>query len=180
MRSWRAIAARIVTAVLALAWAAPSAAASSALERAVKATYLYKLAPFVTWPASVAAPGAPLNICVQGTDPFGALLDRAVAGQAVAGRPVTVRRVPRLDAASGCAVAYVAGSPAQSRAQALAAVEHAPVLTVTDEGRGAERGIVNLVLDGGRVRFSIDAGRAAAAGLDISSKLLALAVVVRR
>jgi hypothetical protein len=116
---------------------------------------------------------------VQGADPFGPLLDRVAAGQSVARRPVVVRRVPKLEADTGCAIAYVAGSSAQSQAQALAAVEKAPVLTVTDAARGPARGIVHLVLDGGKVRFSIDAAQAANAGLEISSKLLALAVVVR-
>jgi hypothetical protein len=175
----RVFAARIAIAALVLAPAAPAGARSSTLELAVKATYLYKLAPFVTWPASAAQASAPLTICVQGADPFGPLLDRVVAGQSVAGRPVVVRRVPKLEADTGCAIAYVAGSAVQSQAQALAAVEKAPVLTVTDSARGSVRGIVHLVLDGGKVRFSIDAAQAANAGLEISSKLLALAVVVR-
>ena len=175
----RVYAARIAIAALLLAPAAPAAAGTGSLELAVKATYLYKLAPFVTWPASAAQTSAPLTICVQGGDPFGPLLDRAVAGQSVAGRPVAVRRVPKLEADSGCAIAYVAGSAAQSQTQALAAVEKAPVLTVTDAARGPAKGIVHLVLDGGKVRFSIDAARASNAGLEISSKLLALAVVVR-
>ena len=173
----RVIAARIAIAALLLAPVGPAAAGMGALELAIKATYLYKLASFVTWPASAAQAFAPLTICVQGNDPFGPLLDRVVAGRSVAGRPVVVRRVARLEADSGCAIAYVAGSAIQSQAQALAAVEKAPVLTVTDAARGPARGIVHLVLDRGRVRFSIDTAQAASAGLEISSKLLALAVV---
>ena len=117
---------------------------------------------------------------MQGDDPFGILLDRVAAGQSVAGRPVVVRRLPRLEADSGCAIAYVAGSSAQSQAQALAAVERVPVLTVTDAERGQGRGIVHLQLDAGKVRFSIDTAKAEVAGVQISSKLLALAVVVTR
>jgi hypothetical protein len=172
-------AARIAVAALMLAPAAPASAGTGSLELAVKATYLYKLAPFVTWPASAAQTSAPLAICVQGADPFGPLLDHVMAGQSIAGRPVVVRRVPKLEADTGCAIAYVAGSAVQSQAQALAAVENAPVLTVTDAARGPAKGIVHLVRDGRRVRFSIDTAQAANAGLEISSKLLALAVVVR-
>ncbi|THD71164.1 YfiR family protein [Phenylobacterium sp.] len=168
-------------AMLCLAAAAPTRAEPS-LEMAVKATYLYKLAPFVSWPAQAwSAPNAPLLICVQGADPFGPLLDQAVSGQAVAGHPVEVRRLARLDAGSGCQIAYVAGGPGQSQAQALSAVSGAPVLTVTDEGRGgAAKGIVHLVIDAGKVRFSIDAAQADRNGVSISSKLLALAVAVKR
>ena len=41
-------------------------------------------------------------------------------------------------------------------------------------------GIVHLLIDGGKVRFSIDAGQADRNGVAISSKLLALAVAVKR
>ena len=165
--------------LLALGW--PARAAVSDLELAVKATYLYKLAPFVTWPSGAfSAPDDTLVICVQGQDPFGPLLDRAVAGQRVGTRPIVVRRVPRLDRGSDCQIAYVGGSPAQPVSQALAAVDGIPVLTVTDAARGPAKGIVHLVLNGGKVRFSVNAARAEAGGMGISSKLLALATEVSR
>jgi hypothetical protein len=168
-------------AILSLQIGEAARAGTDNLELAVKATYLYKLAPFVSWPATAwTAPNAPLVICVQGSDPFGPLLDRATAGQAVGGHPVRVRRLARVDADSGCQIAYVAGGPAQSQAQALQAVDGSPVLTVTDEGRGGPKGIVHLLLDRGKVRFSIDAARAQECGVAISSKLLALAVAVKR
>ena len=176
----RAFAARLGAAALGLGLAGPAEAESGSLELAAKATYLYRLAPFVTWPGNAATLVGPLFICVQGDDPFGLLLDRIVAGQSVAGRSLIVRRLPRLEPDSDCAIAYVAGSSAQSQAQALAAVEKAPVLTVTDAARGGARGIVHLHLEGGQVRFSIDAAKAEIAGVEISSKLLALAVVVKR
>lgn len=158
------------------------AQAEPSLELAVKATYLYKLAAFVNWPAQAfAAPNAPLTICVQGADPFGPLLDQATNGQAVAGHPVAVRRLARLDVGSGCQIAFVAGGAAQSQAEALSAVAGSPVLTVTDGGRGATvKGIVHLLLAAGKVRFSIDAAQADRNGVGISSKLLALAVTVKR
>jgi hypothetical protein len=179
-RRRRGTARAYLVATLSLCAAAPAGAQS--LELAIKATYLYKLAPFVSWPAATyAAPSAPLVICIQGADPFGPVLDRATSGQAVGAHPVVVRRIPRVEADSGCHIAYLAGGPAQSQAQALEVLEAAPVLTVTDEARGkGARGIVHLVLESGRVRFSIDAGRAEASGVAISSKLLALAVAVKR
>jgi hypothetical protein len=177
--NWRARAVAVGLAMLGLAAAAPARAQS--LELAVKATYLYKLAPFVSWPAAAyATPTAPLVICVQGADPFGSVLDRATAGQAVGAHPVVVKRLARLDANSGCQIAYVSGGPGQSQAQALDAVGEAPVLTVTDDARGGAKGIVHLMLEGGKVRFSIDAEQAQESGVAISSKLLALAVAVKR
>lgn len=172
-RPWRTCGA--VALLLALAW--PARADVSDLELAVKATYLYKLAPFVAWPAAAfGTADDPLVICIQGADPFGGVVDRAVAGQRVGTHPMVVRRVLRLERGSGCHIVYVAGSGSQSAAQALAAVEGAPVLTVTDANRGPAKGVVHLMLNGGKVRFAINAAQAQADGLEISSKLLALAV----
>lgn len=160
------------------------AAAGPPLELEVKAAYLAKFAPFVVWPQSVfASPNAPLVLCVQGDDPFGGMLDKLAAGQSVDAHPVVVRRMARLAADSGCQIAYLAGSAAQSPAEALRVAAGLPVLTVTDADGGADsngKGIVRLVLIDGRVRFMIDAGRAGQSGLAISSKLLALAAEVKR
>jgi hypothetical protein len=174
--AWRA--ARVIVALLALA--SPAVAATGDLERAVKATYLYKFAPFVTWPSSALGAEEPLVICVQGADPFGGLLDHAVAGQRIGGHPLVVRRVARLVRGSGCHIAYVSGSSVQAANDALAAVQGTPVLTVTDGERAPTRGVVHLMLQGGRVRFSVSASQAAVNGIAISSKLLALAVEVSR
>jgi YfiR/HmsC-like len=160
----------------------PTAAAAppSPAEQSVKADYLAKFAPFVVWPQdSFANPTAPLVLCVQGDDPFGESLDNLTAGRSVGTHPIIVRRVARIDADSGCHIAYLAGSSAQSAAAALKALEGRPVLTVT-EGEGGERGIVHLVQTNGRVRFAIDSAKAGQCGLAISSKLLALASEVKR
>ena len=157
-------------------------AGGEALAVEVKAAYLSKLAPFVVWPAAAfAGPSGPLVLCVQGDDPFDGLLDRLTTGQSAGGHPMVVRRLPRIGPDSGCQIAYLGGSPAQSQAAALKAVDGLPVLTVTDaDGEGGGKGIVHLVLINGRVRFLIDAGKAGQSGLAISSKLLALAADVKR
>jgi hypothetical protein len=175
LRRWTAL-------LIALLAGSVARAAGPPLELEVKAAYLTKFAPFVVWPAAAfAGPNAPLVLCVQGDDPFDGLLDRLAAGQSVGTHPVIVRRVPRLAADSGCQIAYLAGSCAQSQAAALKAVDGQPVLTVTDaDGEGGGKGIVHLVLINGRVRFMIDAGKAGQSGLAISSKLLALAADVKR
>jgi hypothetical protein len=169
-------------AALAVCLCAPGAgAATPPLEVAVKAAYLAKFAPFVVWPAaSFSSPTAPLVLCVQGEDPFDGMLERLTAGERVDAHPVVVRRLSRLDSDSGCQIVYLAGSSAQSPGAALRAVEGQPVLTVTDAAAGAGKGIVHLVLIGGRVRFLIDAQKADEARLEISSKLLALAAEVKR
>ena len=152
------------------------------LEPSAKANDLYMLAQIVAWPANAfASPTSPFVICLQGPDPFQGLLDRIVARQRIDDRPILVERLAKLDSASRCHLAYLAGSAAQSRAAALDAVRGAPVLTVTDDAGGpGPRGIVHFVLAKGRVGFEVDMRLAETAGVTVSSKLLALAVRVVR
>lgn len=159
---------------------AAARAQGDSLELAVKATYLYKFAPFVEWPSSVwRSPSSPFLLCVAGDDPFGEILDEAVAGQHVGAHPIALRRLPIVTRESGCDLLYDAGSPAQPVAEALAAVRGTPVLTVTDaERNGGAKGIINFVILDNHVRFEIDDAAAAKNGLVISSKLLSLAVHV--
>lgn len=170
----------LLAAVLAVGAAGGREAGAQPLEAAVKAAFLPKFAPYVIWPApAVPGPGAPFVICVVGRDPFGALLDDAAGDERPGGSPLMVRRLDRIDRASGCHIAYIGGSDGQSVTAAVKALGGAPVLTVTDARTSRERGMVHFELKGGRVRFHIDAAAAERAGLGLSSKLLGLALTVR-
>lgn len=167
-----------LAAVLAAVGSAPAWGQASSLEYAVKATYLYKFAPFIAWRAGAGA--GPFQICVVGEDPFGPVLDRAVAGLPLGRRPVTVRRMAAAARGTGCHVLYIGGSSEQSAAEALREVKGEPVLTVTDAARKPDaKGVIHFWMAGGRVRFDIDPAAAAAQGLTVSSKLMALSAKAR-
>ncbi len=163
----------LMACALALTW--PGSPRAENLEYAVKATFLYKFAPFVDWPRGPAPPA--FILCVQGDDPFGPVLDRAVEGQRIEGRPVVVRRIEVVAPGSGCQVAFLAGSHRQSVLDALRALRGAPVLTVTDGE--APHGVIHFRIKDNRVRFDVDQVAADEAGLGLSSKLLNLALSVR-
>jgi hypothetical protein len=153
-------------------------AADLPLEEAVKASYLYKFAPFVQWPpVAFDSATAPLTICIGGQDPFGAALDEAVRGQRVNGHPIVVRRIEAIRAGLTCHILFVGGGNAEAM---LRAVAGEPVLTVTDRSRGVTGGMIQFVTTTGRVRFMVDLGTAQNSGIAISSKLLGLAVSVAR
>jgi len=152
-----------------------AAAQGNPVEYAVKATYLYKFAPFVEWPQSAALePAADLTLCVVGDDAFGAVLEQAVRGQRVDTHSLTVRRLTVLTPDAGCRVAFLSGPQLETN---LAIATGTPILTVTDGAPSATvRGIINFVIENNRVRFQIDNEAALKNGLVISSKLLSLAV----
>lgn len=150
-------------------------AQSPAVEYAIKATFLYKFAPFVAWPAAALAASDPFVICVVGTDPVADVIDEAAKGQAVAGHPVRVLHLHASARDAHCHILYVALRGAAA-AGALDDVRGKPVLTVTNAARDPRTtGIVNFLVLDNRVRFEIDQAAAAENGLVVSSKLLNLA-----
>jgi hypothetical protein len=171
LRAWAGV--LIVTSTLALGQ-------DRSLEYAVKATYIYKFVPFVQWPAGTfGSPATPVTLCVLATDAVSTLVEEAVRGHTVEGRAIVVQRVSTPLRNAPCHILYVASARPTTLAQALESVRGRAVLTVADEApHGVEGLVINLVTVGGRVRFEVDLRAAAQNGLEVSSKLLALAVNV--
>lgn len=157
---------------------APAAALAQVSDVVVKAAFLPRFARYVTWPASAHAQASgPIVLCVIGDDPFGNALNQAVVSQQVDGRAFVVRRLASANGASDCSIAFVDGS---RTGETLAALNHRPILTVTDSHSGTQRGVIHFAIVDGRVRFFIDNAQAQARGLTISSRLLALAIGVNQ
>lgn len=158
----------------------PAAApvADDRLELAVKANFLLRFAHFTEWPPQAAdAPPSPFNLCIVGTDPFGATIDQLADGQQTKGRPTAIRRYPKPSPDMDCQVLYTRAK-GQDLDTVLQAVAGKPVLTVAEHRAAASNAAIRFRLVDGRVRFVIDTGPAGAAGLQISSRLLALALRV--
>jgi hypothetical protein len=173
-----------------LAWPVPlllpfaaAPAHAQASEDAVKAAFLPKFARYIALPASAQpAAGQPYYLCIIGRDPFGAMIDRAAASEAIDGHPIAVRRFAAADAEGvpGCTLAFVTGNGDAATRHMLDQLRRAPILTITDARAGAARGMIHFALIEGRVRFYIDDAAAAERGIAISSRLLALAVDVKQ
>ncbi|HET9252485.1 MAG TPA: YfiR family protein [Candidatus Eisenbacteria bacterium] len=178
LRLWR----RLVPAALLTWYAVPALGAPadepSALERRVKAAFLYKFAAYVTWPTPPAS-GSSFSIGVLGDDALAAELGRVVAGRTVEGRPVTVYRVSETDSLGNLHMLFVGRSrTSQLEAIAAAAREHS-ILTVSEaEGALSMGSVINFVLSSGKVRFEISLGAARKSGLALSSRLLGVALSV--
>jgi hypothetical protein len=140
------------------------------LEYQVKAVYLFNFAKFIEWPAE--APAGPITICIAGQNPFGDVLEETLRGEMVNGRPLTMRVIPGPE--PGCHVVFVPQGAASTTY--LRAVQGSPTLTVGETPDFiTQGGIISFILEGGKVRFQIDAKAAERADLRISSHLLRLA-----
>ena len=158
--------------------ALPAIARAQAPEYDLKAAFLFNFVKFVEWPADAfAGERAPMTICVYGEDPFGPALDAVVQDERVGERSLLIQRPAGLDGLGGCHVLFVSRSERERMGEVLAKVQGAPVLTVGDaDGFLRAGGVINFVLEGGKVRFLIDQAAAERSGLRVSSKLMRLAV----
>ena len=149
-------------------------------EYAVKAAFLYNFAKFVEWPANAfAGPQGAVTFCILGQDPFAGELERVIAGKMVTGRPVAIRYFPRPEGLDRCHILFVSSSERDRFDQILGGLRRG-ILTVGEDERFAHAGgIINFTLRNRRVRFQINQGAAARAGLTISARLLELAEEVR-
>ena len=165
------------TAVLVAPAGAQRSSATPAEE--VKAAYLLNFTRYVDWPAGAFADAdAPVNLCVLGGSEFGGILRRTAQGRRSRGRPVRVLEPDAAAQAIDCHIAFVAGRPREIRAW-LEALRRSPALTVGDGPDFLRRGgMVEFVVVDQTVRFQIDAAEVRRAGLQVSSRVLALATRV--
>lgn len=150
------------------------------LELKIKAAYLVNFGRYVMWPE--AATSTVLQICIVGQDPFGTILDRTTRGRKVQERAIAVKRISSsANAAMGCDIAYLSPRLPESEQRALLdSLASKPVLTVGDRPRFLDAGgIVNFMYKADTIRFEVNLEAARKAGLDINSRVLAIAVSVR-
>jgi hypothetical protein len=158
-----------------------AAAENEPHEFAVKAAYLSKFGLYVEWPDAAFSSSSAFNLCVAGDDPFGAELDKAAANQRIGSRAIVVRRLKTVERDSGCHILYISSADRRSIRQSIETVHGSNVLVVSDAASPAAAGsIINFVIKDNRVRFDIDEEAAVKNGLTISSKLLGLALNVKR
>jgi hypothetical protein len=150
--------------------------AQDVTEPALKAAFIYNFAKFTEWPADAVPAAGPFVMCVLGDTAVGDALERAVNAHVLAGRSMAVSNVAPTVPRGVCHILYVSGVPAAQVARLVAGLHDLPVLTISDiDGFAELGGIAQLFFVHGQLRFSIRDEFAKRAGLQISSKLLALA-----
>jgi hypothetical protein len=147
----------------------------------VEAIFLFNFAKYVDWPAA-AFPNAtaPITIGVVGIDLFGDNLQHIIEGKTINGRSFIIKHLASDSDLGGCQILFISDSEASRMGEILDRAGTLPILTVgEDEEFAQNNGIINFVLKDGKVRLEIDLIAAKKNGLTISSRLLAVADVVK-
>ena len=172
---WRALLAQLVCAASWCMFALQGSAQTDATS--VKATFLYRFSSLVDWLGKDAE--AVTTLCVAGPEQYVRALQRVVSAAGTQ-RQFFIRHIEDASEVEGCKVLYLT-EDAESTREKLRSASGRAVLTVTDASVTPDvRGIVHFTVVEGRVRFYIDDYLASKSGLSIDSRLLALALSVRR
>ena len=148
-------------------------------EYGLKSVFLYQFCRFMEWPGSAfSSPYDPLIIGVIGDDPFGSLLNEAVAGETYHGRPIRIEHYRSARDIKRCHLLFVSRSSVDQMNEILSAVAGKSVVTVGEtEGFLDRGGMIALTADRNRVRLQVNASSLRAAKVDVSSKLLRVAEI---
>lgn len=154
--------------------ATPPGGLDQQLLKNVVAGYLVNFANHVRWPADVPPAGEPLTIAIFGRDPFGATLDRTLAGRTVAGHPLRAVRVTRTEELAGCQIVFMDRPTKDQSAEVSVALNGKPVLVIVfeAEGGGSNAMIDLMLMKDNTVRYKLAVGGLKRAGLTPSAGLL--------
>jgi hypothetical protein len=170
------VAAICICALISAAGLFTAAQAQSMEEHEAKAALLFKILTFVKWPSDA---NRELVIGFVGADPTSYAMQRLVGDKTVNGKPVVVRRLEADSDLKSVQALYIGASQAKNISSLLERVRGGSVLTVGEvEGFGQHGGVVNLLLNNGKMRFEVNPNSAERAHLQVSSRILSLATLV--
>jgi hypothetical protein len=151
------------------------------VEYQVKAAFLLNFARFVVWPADAfERENTPISFCIYRQNPFGTALDEITDGKTVANRGLVVRRVEELANLKTCQLVFVSAAADKDLPAVLDELKASSALVVGESEGFADRGGgIQLYLEADKVRFTVNVDATKRARLNVSSKLLALAKIVR-
>ncbi|MDV6348504.1 YfiR family protein [Nitrosomonas sp. Is35] len=151
------------------------AQAAGITEYQVKAAFIYNFVAFTQWPDTT---GPTIHLCVYGEDYFGSEIDK-LQSKPVDKRNIKIMRIDNPEKLADCQVVFFSKSAGSSLSSLLSNLPAQPILTLADSPNAIAQGvIINMNLVNEKIVFEINLEIARKSGLDISSKLLQLAVKV--
>ena len=152
---------------------------TTATEPVVTAAFLLNFVKFVDWPPDVIAPDAPIVMCMA-DPPVAQAIARALSSRPATARPITLMEVSPGAVPAECGVLYISDLDSRRVTTLIAALKGRSVLSISNIDSFARRGgTIQLFLQDGTMRFSVNPQAAERARLHVSSLLLKLAVIVK-
>jgi TonB family protein len=147
-------------------------------EYEVKAAYLFNFAKLAEWPRQSLPEGSrELVIGVfGGQDEFADALKKIVAGRRVGTHPIAVRHVGSDEDMRSCQIVFFHAAERKRTAAAIAGLAQTGVLLVGEDGSFLQAGgMINLVIEDGKIRFELNNDALDRSEIHFSSRILMLA-----
>jgi hypothetical protein len=148
-------------------------------EETLKSQFILNFARFTTWPsAAFSSPSSPIVVGFVSAPELAEAFDKIATGKNINGRELKVKTFDSVAAVDDSCQVIVAAGP-QGRAVAAKIKGKHVLLVGQDNGFLDAGGIINLIVDGGKISFEVNLGTAKAASLELDQKLRVLAKSVR-
>lgn len=149
-------------------------------EYALKAAFVLNFAKFTQWPDNsfTDTPDA-FSLCVVGGKSLEAGF-RTIEGKGVGGRSLQIDFIPEAGGFDRCNMLFVGGNMDRTALlRIFASVKEKPVLTIGEMPDFAKLGgVINFVSKEGKLRFEVNRETSLKQKVNISSRLLKLAIIV--
>lgn len=141
-------------------------------EPQLEAAYLVNFLKYVEWPASQRST---TTICLFGRDTLGPFLN-GHEGRLIGGKELRIRRVHSPDDMPNCQLVYIPDVEEARIGAILRWIQGMPILATSNtEGFARSGGGIELLRNGGRVQFVVNADTLSRHGLTPSSQMMRLA-----
>ena len=151
---------------------------SSSTGYSYHSVFIYNFLKYSEWPASLGT-GSEIVIGVVGSPDASAILQKLVAGKTAAGRKITVKSFTTAASLNNCQVVFLPDEASELLAQVLVFAKGKAVLIITKKaGLGKKGSLINFVTLNNNIAFEVDRQQLQVAGLQVSSDLLKLAILI--
>ncbi len=151
------------------------AIANSQIEYQVKAAFIYNFIAFTQWPDNA---NKTINLCLYGENYFGDEINK-LQSKPVNNHHIKVKHIYNPEELKDCQAIFFSKSVTNNLPSILKNLQNKPILTLADDPDATPQSVtINMNVVNEKIVFEINLGAARSSGLDISSKLLQLAVKV--
>lgn len=184
LENMRSVLFSLVFVIGALSCAGPCLAENSrpSLEYQVKASLIFNFLQFIEWPPEVWEQSpTTMHICLIGGDRFGIALT-TLEQEIVRGKHIEISHFEASEDSrlKDCQVVFISDGSPTDIDRILSLVRNQSILTVGESSDFLEKGgIISFLIDSDRVVFDINRRAALQARLNVSSKLLRVARMVK-
>lgn len=154
-------------------YAGTSSDNETADEYAVKATYIYNILRFVSWPdSSPLASTESLNICLFKDDPFGLYLDQ-ISKKSITKKPIKLKTIMSPSESASCHLIFINDNRELDKFKGGFQLEHNDSILLGNDIEFIKNGgLLSFYIDNSKVRLGANRTAIANTRLNISSMLI--------